>query len=149
MATPVNILLVDDQPSNLDALEAILSSPEHHLVRARTANEALMALLHDEFAAIVLDIRMPEVSGIELAELIKQRKRSRDIPIVFLTAHLLDEKDALKGYVAGGVDYLIKPINPEILRSKIAVFVDLFRKTRALAEDLMVPLRRQRRIRNT
>lgn len=127
------ILLVDDQPRNLDALEAILESADYRLVRAGSAEEALLALLQDEFAAIVLDIKMPGVSGLELAHLIKQRKRTRHVPILFLTAHLLDEHDILRGYGAGAVDYLAKPVNAEILRSKIAVFVDLFRKTRALA----------------
>lgn len=131
-AAPANILLVDDQPANLDALEAILEGPDHVLFRAQTANEALLALLKHDFAAIVLDIRMPGVSGIELAELIKQRKRSQHIPIVFLTAHLSDDQDVLRGYGVGAVDYLSKPINPQILRSKLAVLVDLFRASRAL-----------------
>lgn len=129
----VNILLVDDEVRNLDVLESILGGTGYLLVRARTADEALMALLKGDFAAIVLDIRMPGVSGIELAQLIKQRKRSRDIPILFLTAHLSEESDVLRGYDAGAVDYLTKPVNPDILRSKIAVFAELFRKTRALA----------------
>ncbi|MEX2217290.1 MAG: response regulator, partial [Phycisphaerales bacterium] len=126
------ILLVDDQPLNLDALEAVLESPDHELIRAQSAEQAMLALLQRDVAAIVLDIRMPGVSGLELAALIKKRKRTRHIPILFLTAHLLDEKDILRGSGAGAVDYLSKPFNPDILRSKIAVFVDLFRKTRAL-----------------
>ncbi|HEX3129467.1 MAG TPA: response regulator [Thermoanaerobaculia bacterium] len=130
---PVSILLVDDEARNLDVLESILGQLDYRLVRAQTADEALMALLAGDFAAIVLDIRMPGTSGIELAQLIKQRKRTRDVPIVFLTAHLSDERDVLRGYDVGAVDYLTKPVNPDILRSKIAVFVDLFRKTRALA----------------
>ena len=129
----VSILLVDDEPRNLDVLESILGASEYRLVRAQTADEALMALLGGEFAAIVLDIRMPVISGIELAQLIKQRRRTRDIPILFLTAHLSDEGDVLRGYDVGAVDYLTKPVNPDILRSKIAVFADLFSKTRALA----------------
>jgi signal transduction histidine kinase len=129
----VNILVVDDQPANLDALEAVLDSPDYGLIRAQSAQECLLALLKHDFAAIVLDIRMPGVSGLELAQLIKQRKRTEHIPILFLTAHLLEEQDVLRGYGAGAVDYLSKPINPEILRSKVAVFVDLYRKTRALA----------------
>jgi two-component system CheB/CheR fusion protein len=129
----VSILLVDDQPSNLDVLEAILESPEYRIVRAQSANDALLALLHGDFAAIVLDMKMPDVSGIDLAVMIKQRKRTRDIPIVFLTAHMLEESDVLRGYGVGAVDYLSKPVQPEILKSKIGVFIDLFRKTRALA----------------
>lgn len=129
----VNVLLVDDEARNLDVLESILGTSGCRLVRAQTSDEALLALLDGEFAAIVLDIRMPGISGIELARLIKQRKRTRDIPILFLTAHLAEERDVLRGYDAGAVDYLTKPVNPGILRSKIAVFADLFRKTRALA----------------
>ena len=129
----VSVLLVDDEARNLDVLESILGGTDYQLVRAQTADEALMALLSGEFAAIVLDIRMPGISGIELAQLIKQRKRTRDIPILFLTAHLSEERDVLRGYDVGAVDYLTKPVNPDILRSKISVFADLFRKTRALA----------------
>jgi len=127
------ILIVDDQPRNLDALEAMLMPLECTLVRAGSADEALLALLRHEFAAIVLDIRMPGMDGIELAKLIKLRRRSQHVPILFLTAHLVDERDALQGYGAGAVDYLSKPVNPEILRSKVGVFIDLFTKTRALA----------------
>jgi signal transduction histidine kinase len=132
MSDAVQILLVDDQVSNLEALEVMLESADCRLVRAHSADEALLALLHQEFAAIVLDIRMPGLSGLELAEVIKQRKRTQHVPILFLTAHMVDERDVLRGYSTGAVDYLTKPIRPEILRSKIAVFVDLFRKNRAL-----------------
>ena len=130
---PANILLVDDDSRNLDVLESILSIPDHRLFRARTADEALLALIADEFAVIVLDVRMPDVSGYELAQLIKQRKRTQHIPILFLTAYYREDGDVLQGYGAGAVDYLSKPVNPLILKSKVAVFVDLFRKTRALA----------------
>jgi signal transduction histidine kinase len=129
----ISILLVDDNKKNLDALESILTSPELRLVRAQTADEALLWLVHNEFACIVLDVQMPGMSGFELARMIKTRKRSQHIPIIFITAYLLDEKDALQGYTAGAVDYLTKPINPQILKSKVGVFVDLFRTTRALA----------------
>jgi two-component system CheB/CheR fusion protein len=129
----VKILLVDDQASNLDVLVSILESPDYQIVRAQTANEALLFLLREDVAAIVLDMKMPDVSGIELATMIKDRKRTRHIPILFLTAHMLEEEDILRGYGVGAVDYLSKPVNPEILKSKISVFVDLFRKTRALA----------------
>jgi signal transduction histidine kinase len=129
----VNILLVDDEPRNLDVLESILQAADYRLVRAQTAESALLLLLDTEFAAIVLDIHMPEMSGIELANLIKQRKRTQHIPIIFLTAYFQDEKDVLQGYGSGAVDYLTKPVNQAILKSKVAVFVELFRKTRALA----------------
>jgi signal transduction histidine kinase len=134
MTDTATILLVDDQERNLDALEAILDSSGYQLVRARSADEALLLLLKGEFAAIVCDIRMPGTGGIELAQMIKRRKRTQHIPIVFLTAHSIEEDDLLRGYNVGAVDYLTKPINPEILRLKLGVFVELFRKTRALAE---------------
>jgi PAS domain S-box-containing protein len=129
----VKILLVDDEPRNLDALESILESSDYARVRAQTADQALMAILHNDFAAIVLDIKMPGTDGLELAKLIKQRRRTQHVPILFLTAHNLDEKEVLQAYGVGGVDFLSKPINPEILRSKVSVFANLFRSTRALA----------------
>src|SRR5690606_23051955 len=107
---------------NLEVLEAVLAESGCQLVRAQSADEALLLLLEHDFAALVLDIKMPEMNGLELAQLIKGRKRSRDIPILFLTAYLLDQHDVLRGYAVGAVDYLTKPIRPEILRSKIAVF---------------------------
>jgi PAS domain S-box-containing protein len=128
------VLIVDDQARNLDALEAMLSPTDCVVIRANSADEALLCLLRNDFAAIVLDIRMPDMSGIELAKLIKQRKRSEHVPILFLTAHLVDDDDVLKGYGAGAVDYLSKPINADILRSKVGVFIDAFKKTAALAE---------------
>jgi signal transduction histidine kinase len=129
----VNILLVDDEIRNLDVLESILTSSEYGLVRVQTAQDALMKLLEGEFAAIVLDIQMPGTNGIELAHLIKQRKRTQHIPIIFLTAYFQEDKDVIQGYEVGAVDYLTKPINSQILKSKIGVFVELFRKTRELA----------------
>jgi len=133
MNKPVNILLVDDDNRNLDVLESILTLPDYRLFRARTADEALLALINEEFAVIVLDVRMPDVSGLDLAHMIKQRKKTQHIPIIFLTAYYQEDKDMLQGYGVGAVDYLTKPVNPVILMSKVAVFVDLFRKTRALA----------------
>lgn len=128
----ISILLVDDNKRNLDALESILATPELRLVRAQTADEALLWLVHNEFACIVMDVQMPGMSGFELARMIKTRKRSQHIPIIFITAYLLEEKDVLQGYGAGAVDYLTKPVNPQILKSKVGVFVDLFRTSRAL-----------------
>jgi signal transduction histidine kinase len=130
----IDILLVDDEARNLDALDAILSDRGYRLLRAEGADRALHLLLEHQVAAIVLDIKMPGVSGVELAKIIKGSKRFRQIPIVFLTAHLIEDHDVIAGYGAGAVDYLTKPVNPEILRHKIAVFAELFRKTRALAE---------------
>src|SRR4051794_8906498 len=134
MQPPIDILLVDDEPRNLDALETILGDPAYTLLRAQDADRALHLLLEHQVAAIVLDIKMPGVSGFELAKMIKNTKRFRETPIVFLTAHLVDDHDVIAGYGAGGVDYLTKPVNPQVLRHKVAVFADLFRKTRELAE---------------
>ncbi|HUA66421.1 MAG TPA: response regulator [Alphaproteobacteria bacterium] len=131
---PANILLVDDESRNLDALESVLEPMKGlRLFRALRAEDALLALLHNEFACIVLDIQMPGMSGLELARHIKARKRNQNIPIIFLTAFFLDEKDIITGYGVGAVDYLTKPINPEILKSKVGAFADLFRTARALA----------------
>ena len=129
---PVNILIVDDEPRNLDVLESILYRPDYRLVRATSANDALLALVDGDFAVLVLDINMPVMNGIDLAHLIKQRKRTQRIPILFLTAYYQDEKFVLEGYGVGAVDYLTKPINPEVLRAKVAVFVDLYRMHHAL-----------------
>ncbi|MGA2245963.1 MAG: response regulator [Verrucomicrobiota bacterium] len=128
----VNILLVDDERRNLDVLESILAAPEMRLVCATSPEEALLALVQAEFACLILDIQMPSMSGLELARMIKTRKRSQCVPIIFLTAYFLEEKDVLLGYGAGAVDYLTKPVNPQILKSKVGVFVDLFRTTHAL-----------------
>jgi PAS domain S-box-containing protein len=129
----IKILLVDDEPRNLDALESILEASGYTFVRAQSADQALLATLQNDFAAIILDIKMPGMNGLELARLIKQRKRSQHVPILFLTAYSLDEREVLQAYGIGAVDFLSKPINPEILRSKVAVFASLFRTTRALA----------------
>lgn len=134
MAATINILLVDDEQRNLDALEVILNDPRYRVLRADDADKALRLLLEHEVAAIVLDIKMPGVSGFELAKMIKGSKKYREIPIVFLTAYMLGDQDVLAGYGAGAVDYLTKPVNPQILQHKIAVFAELFWKTRALAE---------------
>jgi len=132
---PVGVLLVvDDRQVYQDALEAAFEPTECRLVSAGSAHEALLKLIDSEFAAIVLDINMPLVNGVELAGIIKQRARTRDIPILFLNAYQADEQEILLGYDAGAIDYLSKPVHPRILRSKIAAYVDLFRKTRALSE---------------
>ena len=131
---PVSILLVDDDANNLLALESILEAPDHRLVKAQTADQALLALMQDDYAAIVLDVQMPDLSGIDLARLIKQRKKTQHIPLLFLTAHYRDNEHAVLGYDVGAVDYLTKPVHPSVLRSKVSVFIELFRKTRALAE---------------
>ena len=126
-----NILIVDDEVRNLNVLESLLYAPDRRLVRATSADEALLALVRDDFAVLIIDIQMPGMNGFELAGLIKQRRRTQHIPILFLTAFQDDEK-VRQGYSVGAVDYLTKPVSPEILRSKVNVFVELHRKTQAL-----------------
>ena len=133
MNEDVKILIVDDEGRNLDSLEIMLQPTGCTSIRATSADEALLAVLRHDFAAMILDIRMPGMSGIELANLVKQRRRTQYVPILFLTAHLVDDDDILRGYGVGAVDYLSKPVKGDILRSKINVFIELHRKTRALA----------------
>lgn len=143
------VLIVDDEPRNLDALEVMLAPLEITLVRATSADAALLALLSHEFAALVLDIRMPDMDGLELARIIKQRRRLQHLPILFLTAHTVDDRDVIRGYGAGAVDYLSKPVNAQILRSKVSVFVDIFAKTTALsrlAEALQAEVSERQRV---
>jgi PAS domain S-box-containing protein len=133
----VKILLVDDTAENLVSLEAALEGLGQDLVLARSGPEALRHLLIDDFAAILLDVKMPEMDGFQTAELIRARKRSRDIPILFLTGYKSDEH-LFRGYDLGAVDFLFKPIVPEILRSKVAVFVELSRNTALLRRQTEV-----------
>ncbi len=125
----VNVLLVDDRPENLLALEAILGSLNQNLVKAHSGEQALRYLLNQDFAAVLLDVQMPGMDGFETAMLIRERERTKHTPIIFLTAFSTSDTLLLKGYSLGAVDYLIKPIEPEILISKVAVFVELFKKT--------------------
>src|SRR5215470_1396246 len=131
---PINILIVDDEPKNLTVLEAILDDPDYRLVRAASAEQALLALLADEFALLILDIRMPDVTGFELAHMIKARKKNANVPIIFLTAYYNEDQHIIEGYDTGAVDYLNKPVNPAILRSKVAIFAELHRKQRNLED---------------
>jgi two-component system sensor histidine kinase/response regulator len=128
----VNILLVDDQPANLVALEAMLQSLGQNLIKADSGREALKWLLTHEFAVILLDVKMPDMDGFETAELIRQRDKSRHTPILFLTAADNSQTQAVRGYAVGAADYLVKPIVPEFVRSKVAVFVELAKKTELL-----------------
>jgi PAS domain S-box-containing protein len=127
----VKILLVDDTPDNLVSLEAALDGLGQELVLARSGMEALRHLLDDDFAAILLDVKMPDMDGFQTAELIRSRKRSRHTPILFLTGYKSDEH-LFRGYDLGAVDFLFKPIVPEVLRSKVGVFVELSRNTALL-----------------
>lgn len=138
-AEPPRILLVDDRDENLTALEAIIAGSGATPVRAVSGRQALQRLLEEDFALILMDVRMPEMDGFETAQLVHRRKRSRATPIVFLTAHGDDPSSVLRGYESGAVDYLTKPINPEILRAKVSIFLELYEKTdllRRQAESL-------------
>ncbi|MEH2297464.1 hybrid sensor histidine kinase/response regulator [Nostoc sp.] len=135
MEPKVNILLVDDKLENLLALEAILEKLGENLVRATSGEEALRCLLHQDFAVILLDVQMPGMDGFETATLIRNRGRSRHTPIIFLTAFSTSDQMLFKGYALGAVDYLLKPLNPNILTSKVTVFVELFKKTEAVKQQ--------------
>ena len=130
---PVEILIVDDRPENLLALEAILEPLGQITVRAGSGDEALRKLLSHDVAMILLDVQMPGINGFETAKMIKSRERTKYIPIIFLTAISKDETYVFEGYSVGAVDYMSKPFQPDILRSKVNVFVDLFQKQRQLA----------------
>jgi len=136
---PAKILLVDDQPKNLLALNAMLEPLGQEVVQASSGKEALRYLLRDEFALVLLDVQMPVLDGYEVAELIRARERSRAVPIIFLTAIHRDQRLVARAYTVGAVDYILKPIDPEILRSKVAVFIELYQKgqiIRRQAEEL-------------
>jgi signal transduction histidine kinase len=131
----VNVLMVDDQPENLIALEAMLASPDRNLIKARSGREALKHLLTYDFALIILDVVMPEIDGFQTAQLVRERASTRQVPIIFLTAGDRSEALAFRGYSLGAVDYLNKPIIPEVLRSKAAVFVELAKKTELIRQQ--------------
>ncbi len=130
---PINILIVDDEPKNLVVLETLLDAPHYRLVRATSADQALLALVAEEFALLILDIRMPGMTGFELAQIIKTRKKTAQVPIIFLTAYYNEDQHVLEGYGSGAVDYLHKPVNAAVLRSKVAIFAQLHRKSREVA----------------
>jgi CheY-like chemotaxis protein len=129
---PAKALLVDDRKDNLIALEAILQGLPVEPVAVESGAAALKQLLIEDFAVILLDAQMPEMDGFETASHIKQRERTRHVPIIFLTAADRDAQLALRGYAAGAVDYLTKPFDPWVLRAKVSVFVELWTKTRQL-----------------
>lgn len=133
-AAKVNILIVDDEPKNLTVLESVLDAPRYRLIRAESADKALLALLKHDFAVLILDVQMPGVTGFELAQMIKERKKTSEVPIIFLTAYYNEDAHVVEGYDSGAVDYLMKPINPAILRSKVAVLVELYVKQRQLED---------------
>src|SRR6187402_1755171 len=128
----VNILLVDDQPAKLLSYETILSSLGETLITATSATQALDCLLKNEIAVVLVDVCMPELDGYELAAMIRQHPRFQETAIIFVSAVMLNDLDRLRGYECGAVDYVPVPVVPEILRAKVSVFADLYRKTRAL-----------------
>jgi two-component sensor histidine kinase/CheY-like chemotaxis protein len=130
----VNILIVDDEPKNLTVLETVLDSPRYRVFRAESADKALLALLRHDFAVLILDVQMPGITGFELAQMIKERKKTSEVPIIFLTAYYNEDQHVIEGYDSGAVDYLLKPINPAILRSKVSVLAELFLKQRQLED---------------
>src|SRR5436190_2976292 len=131
-----NILIVDDLPEKLLVFRTILEELEQELVMVRSGSEALKEILHREFAVILLDVNMPDIDGLETAKLIRQYKRSAHTPIIFITAYA-DEMQTAQGYSLGAVDYILSPVRPDVLRSKVKVFVELYQmqqRTRAMAE---------------
>src|SRR4051794_31598371 len=134
MAGRANVLLVADRDENLAALEAVLGPLGENLISVHSGAEALRHLLVHDGALLLLDVQMPGRDGFEPAALIKQRERTRSIPIICLTAISKEDVHVFRGYSAGAVDYMFKPFNPDVLRSKVAVFVGLYRKTKQLAE---------------
>jgi two-component sensor histidine kinase/CheY-like chemotaxis protein len=130
----VNILIVDDEPKNLTVLETVLDSPRYKVIRAESADKALLLLLKYDFAVLILDVQMPGITGFELAQMIKERKKTSEVPIIFLTAYYNEDQHVVEGYDSGAVDYLLKPINSAILRSKVSVLAELFLKRRQLED---------------
>jgi CheY-like chemotaxis protein len=141
----VKLLLVDDRPENLLALQAILEPLGQTLVSAQSGEDALKCVLQHEFACILLDVQMPDMNGFDVAQIIKSREKSRYIPIIFLSAISKEDSYVFKGYSMGAVDYVFKPFNPDVLRSKVAVFVDLYMKKQQLMEKAEMIADSQRR----
>ncbi len=129
----VNLLLVDDRPENLLSLESILESLELNFFKATSGEEALKLLLQEDFALVILDVQMPGMDGFETAELMRGTARTKYIPIIFVTAISKEDKHIFKGYWAGGVDYMFKPLEPYILKTKVNIFVELYRQRKEIA----------------
>src|ERR1044071_7778921 len=133
---PTKILLVDDREDNLMSIEAILGQDGYDFFRAYSGTEALKILLSEtDFALILMDVKMPVLNGFETATMIYERERLKSIPIIFITANNYGDENVYKGYQAGGIDYILKPINPQILRAKVSVFVNLYRAKSMLLEQ--------------
>lgn len=131
----IKILLVDDNSENLLALEAILENPDLELVKATSGQEGLALVLDHDFALIILDVQMPEMDGFETAELMRGIEKTKHIPIIFVTAINMEQKYIFKGYESGAVDYLFKPLEPEILKSKVKIFINLYRQNKIIKQQ--------------
>src|SRR6202161_4241941 len=134
MTEKVNVLLVDDQPEKLLAYEVILGNLNENLVKTSSAGEALQFLLKNDVAVVLIDVCMPELDGFQLAAMIREHPRFRKTAIIFISAVLLTDVDRLRGYEMGAVDYVPVPVVPEVLRAKVRIFAELFRKTRELEQ---------------
>src|SRR6478736_5025587 len=132
----VHILVVDDVEQNLVAIEALLTGPGVRVLKANSGVAALEILLVQEVALILLDVQMPNMNGFELAELVRGNPQTRDIPLIFMTAAINEPQRSFRGYQAGAVDFLYKPVEPDILRSKVNVFVELFAQKKQLSAQL-------------
>jgi len=130
------VLLVDDQPANLVSLEAILEAEDRELIKANSGPEGLKVLLKEDISLVLLDVQMPGMDGFEMAELMRQRKDTQSIPIIFVTAISKEKQYVFKGYQVGAVDYLFKPLDPVILQSKVNFFLQLDRQRRELQQKL-------------
>src|SRR6187402_2605657 len=144
-----SILIVDDDRGSLLAMEEVLRSLGARLVTASSGEEALRAVLEDDFAAILMDVRMPGIDGFTTARMIRERSRSRNTPIIFLTAAQEDLSATFRGYQAGAVDYMVKPVIPEVLRSKLSVFVGLHDMNRMLSAELAERALSEQRLRTS
>src|SRR5918995_60758 len=130
------ILLVDDREDNLMSMEAILAPDGYKFVKATSGRQALKILLNEiDFALILMDVKMPNLNGFETAALIYEREKLKHIPIIFITANNYGDENIYKGYKSGAIDYIFKPINPDILRAKVSVLIDLYKKNRLLVEQ--------------
>ena len=136
-APKAKLLLVDDEPRNLVALRELLARADRELLLAATGEEALHLALQHDLAVVLLDVRMPGMDGFETARLLRGRERSRLTPVIFLTAAADEIESVFRGYEVGAVDYLVKPLVPEVLRSKVAAFVELHRKGAELALEIL------------
>ncbi len=132
MTKPLDILIVDDRPENLLTLEHLLESPDLNIVRATSGQQALGLLLDHDFALVLLDVQMPDMDGFETAELMRGNKRTRHIPIIFVTANHTEHKHIFRGYDSGAVDYLFKPLDPQMLLCKVRIFLEIHRQRAAL-----------------